>query len=718
MEKQNYMVGTQPDVWKADSSQQITFIVTADCNLRCKYCYITHKSDSKVMDFEVAKKFIDYILDTSLIRKQEAVVLDFIGGEPLIEVELIDQICDYFKKEAFKRNDPWYWNYKINICTNGVNYSSEAVQKFIRKNIGKVYISITIDGTKEKHDMQRVFPDGSGSYDIIRKNVDLWLTQFDGSTKVTFASDDLPLLKESIIQLLNDGIKDISANVVFEDVWKEGDNQVFEEQLKQLADYIIDNDLYNEFRCTLFSDAIGGSYTEDDLTNTSCGAGKMLALGPNGDIYPCMRYYDYSLNKKEGLVIGNINDGIDLEKVRPFETVMYKYQSDEECLNCDVAKGCNFCQGFNYDEADTKTNFQRAKYICKMHKARVRANNYYFARLLNEKGIAREYVLNQKKSMLFILDDHYESICSYDTNRSARDRRKMDKETVLEGLRFAAYNFMKPVFLYSQKPSVLDEIKDELTGYEILHIFPASMINQSDYIHESMVTVSKETIDMVKQEMSNIIFNIHQDDIQFLPDYIRELFTKVDRININIMNLDRNFDLDLYDRVLEEIAKEIVLYVQKENVLKEINLLTDIFFITNHGNCKAGEDVFTYAPDGKIYACPAFYYEKMESIGDVNIGIQLKNKHLWTNKYAPLCNACDSYQCENCKFINIKNTGEVNVSPSFQCKKAHIERKNALWLQSKIEDKVEMLHKLETIEYQDPFEILNVTAKNIGFYNC
>lgn len=109
-------------------------------------------------------------------------------------------------------------------------------------------------------------------------------------------------LKESIIQLLNDGIKDISANVVFEDVWKEGDDQVFEEQLKQLADYIIDNDLYNEFRCTLFSDAIGGSYTEDDLTNTSCGAGKMLALGPNGDIYPCMRYYDYSLNKKKDLL--------------------------------------------------------------------------------------------------------------------------------------------------------------------------------------------------------------------------------------------------------------------------------------------------------------------------------------------------------------------------------------------------------------------------------
>lgn len=223
--------------------------------------------------------------------------------------------------------------------------------------------------------MQRVFPDGSGSYDIVRNNVNLWLKQFSGSTKVTFASDDLPLLKESIIQLWKDGIKDISANVVFEDVWKESDDKIFEEQLVMLADYIIDNDLYNAFRCTFFNDTIGGAYTEDDMTNTSCGAGKMLAVGPNGNIYPCMRYYDYSLNKKDGLVIGDIDSGIDFDRVRPFETVMYKYQSDQECLNCEVATGCAFCQGFNYDEADTKTNFQRAKYICEMHKARVRANN-------------------------------------------------------------------------------------------------------------------------------------------------------------------------------------------------------------------------------------------------------------------------------------------------------------------------------------------------------
>ena len=192
-----YSVGTNARSWRSGDSQTITFIVTDDCNLRCKYCYITHKSAEKRMRFETAQRFIDYIL-TSDIRFAEAVILDFIGGEPMLEAPLISQICDYFKVKAFELNHPWYWNYRINICTNGVNYGSKDVQALIRRNFGKISVSITLDGTKEKHDLQRVFPDGSGSYDAINQNIDLWLSQFRGTTKVTFASDDLPYLKDSI----------------------------------------------------------------------------------------------------------------------------------------------------------------------------------------------------------------------------------------------------------------------------------------------------------------------------------------------------------------------------------------------------------------------------------------------------------------------------------------------------------------------------------------
>ena len=45
---------------------------------------------------------------------------------------------------------------------------------------------------------------------------------------------------------------------------------------------------------------------------------------------------------------------------------------------CKIARGCAWCQGFNYDAATTPTIYQRATYICRMHKARVRSNERYF----------------------------------------------------------------------------------------------------------------------------------------------------------------------------------------------------------------------------------------------------------------------------------------------------------------------------------------------------
>ncbi|MCI8580010.1 MAG: hypothetical protein HFH04_04585 [Dorea sp.] len=93
---------------------------------------------------------------------------------------MIDRICDYFKIKTYETGSQWYWNYRISICTNGVNYSDERIQRFLEKNRGKTSVSITVDGIKEKHDLQRVFSDGSGSYDVIDKNIDLWLEQFPG----------------------------------------------------------------------------------------------------------------------------------------------------------------------------------------------------------------------------------------------------------------------------------------------------------------------------------------------------------------------------------------------------------------------------------------------------------------------------------------------------------------------------------------------------------
>lgn len=119
----------------------------------------------------------------------------------------------------------------------------------------------------------------------------------------------------------------------------------------------------------------------------------MLAVDAAGIFYPCTRFAQYSLRDKKAWIIGNVHDGIDKNKLRGFLTLDRCTQSTQECIDCEVAEGCAWCQGENYDAADTCTAFQRSTAICKMHKARVRANNYYWHKLyrkLELDGIERE----------------------------------------------------------------------------------------------------------------------------------------------------------------------------------------------------------------------------------------------------------------------------------------------------------------------------------------
>ncbi len=389
-------------VWKDGLAKNITFIVTKDCQLACKYCYLVGKNESERMSWEVARTAVDYILSNRHLFPEEAVVWDFIGGEPFLEIDLIDTICDYIKIQMFKYDHPWFNSFRFNFSTNGLNYGSNKVQNFILKNLNHLSIGITIDGTPRKHDMNRIWKSKSeekGSYHDIIKNIPLWLSQFpQAGTKVTISTNDIPYITKSVIHLFSLGIHEVNIIVVFENVWRPNDSKKFEHQLLLLADEIIDNRLYKEFKCSFFSEHIGHPISMENNTNW-CGAGKMLAVDAAGNFYPCTRFAAYSLRDKKPIIIGNIHEGIDTNKLRPFLSLDRLSQSQQKCIDCEVASGCAWCQGENYDAADTETIFQRSTAICEMHKARVRANNYYWNKLfakLDAEGSREEYE-SQKK---------------------------------------------------------------------------------------------------------------------------------------------------------------------------------------------------------------------------------------------------------------------------------------------------------------------------------
>lgn len=375
--------------WKSGMSKNITFIVTKDCQLACKYCYLVGKNENERMQFEIAKSAIDYILSLEQDSQfaYESVIWDFIGGEPFLEIELIDKICDYIKAEMFRLRHHWFDSYRFSFSTNGINYDTPKVQEFIAKNSNHLSIGITIDGTKAKHDINRIWKGdrAQGSYEDVVRNIPLWLSQFpNAGTKITISSADIKYIKESVLHLYSLGIHEVNINVVFEDVWRDGDDLLFEKQLITLADAIIDEGYYKDFACSFFSEQIGKPLNPETDNQNWCGAGIMLAIDAAGNFYPCTRFAAYSLREKEPIIIGNVFAGIDKNKLRPFLTLDRTTQSPQKCIDCEVASGCAWCQGENYDSADTNTIYQRSTAICKMHKARVRANNYYWNKLFRK----------------------------------------------------------------------------------------------------------------------------------------------------------------------------------------------------------------------------------------------------------------------------------------------------------------------------------------------
>lgn len=379
-------------LWQDGIAKSITFIVTKDCQLACKYCYLVGKNSKERMSWEIAQKAIDYILEHENDFTEESVIWDFIGGEPFMEIELIDKICDYLKEQMFMRNHHWFDNYRFSFSTNGINYHTEKVQKFIEKNHTHLSIGITIDGTKQKHDLNRIYKprdehdkEERGSYQDVVKNIPLWLKQFPGGgTKVTISTEDIPYIYDSVLHLYSLNIHEVNINVVFEDVWREGDDTIFEQQLMKLADTIIDEEYYKAYTCSFFSEDIGKPLDKELDNENWCGAGRMLSIDAKGNFYPCTRFAQYSLRNKKAWMIGNVNDGIIKNRLRPFLTLDRTTQSPLECIECEVASGCAWCQGENYDAAETPTVYQRSTAICKMHKARVRANNYYWNKLFRK----------------------------------------------------------------------------------------------------------------------------------------------------------------------------------------------------------------------------------------------------------------------------------------------------------------------------------------------
>ena len=139
--------------------------VTQQCNLRCKYCaysgnYYNRSHTSNRMDFETAKKAIDFYLKRS--EKADQLVLSFYGGEPLLEFELIKKCVSYILQRKGDKK------ILFTMTTNGTLMTEDVIEFLVKYEFN---LMISLDGDKKSHDINRRFKTGKGSFDIILENV-------------------------------------------------------------------------------------------------------------------------------------------------------------------------------------------------------------------------------------------------------------------------------------------------------------------------------------------------------------------------------------------------------------------------------------------------------------------------------------------------------------------------------------------------------------------
>lgn len=687
MEYNTYTMGKlDTNSWRGNDAQQITFVVTQDCNLRCQYCYMTEKNDKNIMSFDVAKKIVDYFIDNrDELFSTEYIILDFIGGEPLLEIDLIDKIVDYFILSTYRKKSKWFGRFRLLIQSNGVLFDSPKVQHFLKKNRNLISLGITIDGTEVKHDFHRVFPNGEGSYAVVEKNYKkAFQEKYTDSTKVTFGSGDLQYLKDSIVHLWSMGLKNVPANIVFEDVWKEGDDAIYLEQLVSLADYIIDNRMWDTYNTTFFLDVIGFKALDENLMSPVCGTGRMYCVDANGNIYNCVRFMPYSLNGKESRKIGDIYHGVDMDRNRPLKMLLPKYISEKKCLDCRVSQNCTYCAGNNYDMSDNDSMFYRATAICNMFKAQVKANNYYWARLYNEHGIQRDVDFKHEYFMYFILSSDSVNYCKF---KQPAVKETIRPEDLLKGLAYAYENFYQPVFVHSDdsmewiKELLASEEYGEALSKELKRHIVRHIVKYKKNIEErDVIYVMDETTCSPETELrAPVILNVNAQEIGDLAQKVKEILPFTSRVNINIYNLDKTFDIAEYESQLKALADILFEYLSKGKK-KEIRQLTDRIFVKQMNNCFAGEKNITFAPDGKFYICPAFYFDGMAQV-DME-----KSKQMTYLSNSPGCDNCDAYQCERCVYKNFVGTGELNTPTEMQCKVSHLERKYGRILLEKLKE--------------------------------
>lgn len=366
-----------------EETQEIDIIVSRDCSLKCSYCYLQKKKD-EFYDMDAVISTFRKSLEEAKNKKAKGIVVSFYP-EPWVNIQRSNELITK-AVQIIVEDGTFIDTYMISLGTNGVNLHKKI--PIVEKLLDRVSIAVTLDGIQEQHDKYRVFPNGSPSWEVVKKNIlDNQFRYRIFSTKVTYGPDTLQYIYKSSIFLWEEmGFTDVNMNVVFENLWGDKENKeklldIFEEQISLLTDDIISNRRWEkeQYNSLVGSRLLPYSSGGSDRASPYCGATVMRSIDSDGELYPCFRLSPYALNEDKRFAIKNKETARTLMALNTFDTALTK------CRTCPFLQNCSMCVGGAFDDNKESSIYWRTMYHCEFLKIQAKyAKKVYDAMNPNE----------------------------------------------------------------------------------------------------------------------------------------------------------------------------------------------------------------------------------------------------------------------------------------------------------------------------------------------
>ncbi len=323
---------------KSNLVKALCLHVCHDCNLRCSYCFAgqgKYHGECEYMSFDVAKKAVDFLIEKSGPR--EILEMDFFGGEPLMNLQVVKDTVKYAKEEGAKRGKKFLFT----LTTNGLLLNDETID-YLNEEMENVVLSL--DGRKDTHDGVRKTVNGKGSYEYIFDNIKRFAEKRGDKSyyvRGTFTSKNLDFA-EDVLFLADNGFDNISLEPVVLEKSHElyiGEDKLekIREEYRRLAKIYLEKrrqgkKLFNFFH--FYIDLEGGPCINKRIS--ACGAGnEYFSVAPNGDVYPCHQFVG-----NKGYLMGNVFTkelDEDIRKIFKEANLFTK----EKCKDCFAKYHCS-----------------------------------------------------------------------------------------------------------------------------------------------------------------------------------------------------------------------------------------------------------------------------------------------------------------------------------------------------------------------------------------